>query len=87
MTNIYIYCLFDGIGNFQGVYSSLKAAHRDAIALANQGNQRVALRTSHGLEEPSLQRIRNLFNGRIDVKVVYVSDMEAAHLIKTRLKE
>jgi|TARA_Y100000034_G_scaffold126961_1_gene179021 hypothetical protein len=87
MTKIYIYCLFDGLGNFKGVYSSLKAAHRDALTTCNIGQQPVYLRTSRGLEEPSLQRIKSLLNGRVDVKVVYTSDVEAAQIIKTKLKE
>ena len=40
MTKIYIYCLFDTFDNFIGVYSSLKAVHRDAIRLANHGTCR-----------------------------------------------
>ena len=87
MTKIYIYCLFDGHGNFKGVYSSLRAAHRDALQTCNKGHQNVYLRTSRGLEEPTLQRIKNILNGRVDVKVVYVSDVEAAQIIKTKLKE
>ena len=45
MTNIYIYCVFDGVVNFMGVYSSLKSAHRDALKIANI--QKIAERNVH----------------------------------------
>ena len=41
MTKIYIYCLFDGFDRFLGVYSSLKAVHRDALKYCNRGNTKV----------------------------------------------
>ena len=43
MTNIYCYCLFDGNGNFQGVYSSTAAVHRDAMKLCNKGHSPVLM--------------------------------------------
>ena len=43
MTKIYIYCLFDDARGeaLKGVYSSIKAVHRDALRLANRGDSRV----------------------------------------------
>ena len=48
MTNIYTYCLFDHEDNFEGVYSSLKAAYRDALKLANEGYKEVRMLTGDG---------------------------------------
>ena len=43
MTKIYIYCLFDTMDSFIGVYSSLKTVHRDALKLSNRGSTGVYL--------------------------------------------
>jgi hypothetical protein len=87
MTNIYIYCLFDGLGQFMGVYSSIKAAHRDAMKLANNGSNRVYLQTEEGLKEPDLALLRNIFKGKCDIIVKYRGGKTASKILKTRLKE
>jgi hypothetical protein len=87
MTNIYIYCLFDGDDIFRGVYSSLKAIHRDALKIANSGNSGVYLESSIGLDKPSLTELRNHFRGKSDVMVRYRSGNKVAKIIKTTLKE
>jgi hypothetical protein len=87
MTNIYIYCLFDGTGQFMGVYSSIKAAHRDAMKLANNGNNRVYLQTEDGLKEPDLALLRNIFKGKCDLIVKYRGGKTTSKILKTRLKE
>lgn len=53
MTKIYIYCLFDEKDVFWGVYSSLKAVHRDALKIANQGKFAVFMETDAGPQTPS----------------------------------
>ena len=45
MTNIYAYCLFGQNEMFCGVYSSLRAAHRDALKLCNKGSSEVFLKS------------------------------------------
>ena len=87
MTKIYIYCLFDKDDNFKGVYSSLKAAHRDAMKLCNQGNSSVFVEIDGSVSAPSLTVLRNVFKGEMDVKVKYLSDKSQANIIKTRLRE
>ena len=56
MTKIYTYCLFDTDDTFHGVYSSLAAAYRDAIRIANRGKSRVMLQTEEGWVEPDLTK-------------------------------
>ena len=87
MTKIYIYCLFDKDDNFKGVYSSLKAVHRDAIKLCNQGNSSVFVEINGSIAPPSLTVLRNVFKGEMDVKVKYLSDKNQANIIKTKLRE
>ena len=88
MTKIYIYCLFDKDGVLEGVYSSLKAVHRDAMKLCNRGLAPVKL--VYGANKrvaPSLTILRNVFHGEIDTTVSYVSDSNRATILKTKLKE
>lgn len=87
MTKLYIYCLFEKDDNFYGVYSSLKAAHRDALKLCNKGNSEVYIMNEGGPERPTFGMVRNLFQGECDVKVRYVSSAASAVIIKTKLRE
>lgn len=87
MTKIYIYCLFDEKDLFWGVYSSLKAVHRDALKLANQGRVPVFMETEAGPLVPSLTALRNTFKGHCDVWVKYRAGKTGAKIIKTKLKE
>ena len=87
MTKIYIYCLFDHGDNFHGVYSSLKAVHRDAIKLCNKGTSPVFMQVENEYVAPSLTLLRNLFKGEIDVKVSYISNKKSAKILKTKLTE
>ena len=87
MTKIYIYCLFDGNDNFFGVYSSIKAVHRDALKLANSGEHRVMLDLDGEKVEPTLVNLRNTFKGRYDLWVKYRSGHNIAKVVKTKLKE
>ncbi len=87
MTKIYIYCLFDKFDNFIGVYSSLKAVHRDAIKLCNQGNSRVYMLDSKNVESCSLKSLRNKFKGRCDYEIKYQSDKQFVKIFKTKLRE
>ena len=86
MTNIYIYCVFDGSGTFFGVYSSLKAAHRDALKIANQGNTSIYMQTEEGLREPSLGYLKNVLKGKCDVSVNYRGGA-ASKIVKTKIKQ
>ena len=87
MTKIYIYCLFDRWDVFYGVYSSLKAVHRDALKVANGGSSAVLMETDHGPLAPSLTLLRNTFKGRHDVWVKYRGGASSAKILKTKLKE
>ena len=87
MTNIYIYCLFDGADNFFGVYSAIKSVHRDALKIANQGNRPVRVEVEGRQVEPSLTTLRNILKGKCDVIVRYRSGPSVAKIIKTKLKE
>jgi hypothetical protein len=87
VTKIYIYCLFDKDDNFKGVYSSLKAVHRDAIKLCNQGSSSVFVEIDGSISPPSLTLLRNVFKGEMNVKIKYLSDKNQANIIKTRLRE
>ena len=77
MTKIYTYCLFDTDDTFHGVYSSLAAAYRDAIRLANRGQSKVMLRTEN----------RNVLYSKCDVVVVLQGGRHRAKILKTKLKE
>ena len=87
MTKIYTYCLFDGHQAFHGVYSSLKAVHRDAIRLCNRGGGHVIMEYGGVGEIASLTRLRNLLKGVCEVQVKYGMPPHAATIIKTKLKE
>ena len=88
MTKIYCYCLFDGQGRFQGVYSSVAAVHRDAMKTCNKGFSPVFVKYGDDSTQPtSLTLLRNLFKGEVDIKVTYVSDASKAVILKTKLRE
>tara|TARA_Y100001938_G_C8075388_1_gene425732 strand:+ start:886 stop:1149 length:264 start_codon:yes stop_codon:yes gene_type:complete len=87
MTKIYIYCLFDKFDNFLGVYSSLKAVHRDAIKICNQGNSRVFMKINKQTIPASLINLRNNFKGVCDLEMKYFSDAQLVKIYKTKLKE
>ncbi len=86
MTKIYIYCLFD-LNNFIGVYSSLKAVHRDALKLSNRGSSNVFMISDGQASKPSLTSLRNTFKGKCDVEVKYRTDTTSITIYKTKLKE
>lgn len=87
MTKIYIYCLFDTFDNFVGVYSSLKAVHRDAVRLANQGTSNVFLINGNEVTKPSLTKLRNAFKGKCDYEIKYRTTTTSIKIYKTKLKE
>lgn len=87
MTNINIYCLFDKEESLHGVYSSIKAVHRDALKICNQGISGVFVRSEAGMEKASIGFLRNLFKGEMDKKVKYVSDYGEVTILKTGLRE
>jgi len=87
MTNIYIYCLFDGADNFFGVYSSIKSVHRDALKIANQSSRPVRVEIDNKSVSPTLTTLRNMLKGKCDVLVRYRSGPSVAKIIKTKLKE
>ena len=76
MTNIYIYCLFDSTKreSFKGVYSSIKAVHRDALKLANRGQTQVMMYHEGKVIEPTVSNLRN-------------TNRSIVTIYKTRLKE
>jgi len=86
MTKIYIYCLFDQLGNFMGVYSSLKAIHRDAIKMCNRGTTSVLMLDDGSYSVPTLTLLRNTFKGKCDYVIQYMSDGAAAKIYKTKLR-
>jgi len=87
MTKIYIYCLFDTFDGFLGVYSSLKAVHRDALRYCNKGNSSVYMVCDNKVTDPSLVKLRNTFKGQCDFQVEYRTDRGAVKIFKTKLKE
>lgn len=87
MTNINIYCLFDDAGSLHGVYSSIKAVHRDALKLCNTGHTGVYVKLSDGISKPSITLLRNILKGEMDVKVDYHSSNSKITILKTGLKE
>ena len=86
MTKIYIYCLFD-VDKFVGVYSSLKAVHRDALKLSNKGFSNVFMIYEDKMSRPSLTELRNIFKGKFDIEVKYRTDNTLIKIYKTKLKE
>ena len=88
MTKIYCYCLFDGQGNFRGVYSSVSAVHRDALKLCSHGGGNPLIELKDGSLPASATALRNVLKGAFDVQVEYVSPTrQRAKIIKTKLKE
>ncbi len=87
MTKIYIYCLFDHHGQFCGVYSSIKAVHRDALKTANRGGTGVQIKYRGAYLDATLTVLRNALKGVHDVKIEYISDKGRAQVIKTKIKE
>jgi len=87
MTKIYIYCLFDKFDNFLGVYSSLKAVHRDAVKICNQGSSNIYMRADKTTAPADLVTLRNKFKGACDVEIKYFSDAQLVKIFKTKLKE
>jgi hypothetical protein len=87
VTKIYIYCLFDGSDNFFGVYSSLKAIHRDALKLANRGGSNVFLDLNGEHHTASLTNLRNIFKGKHDLWIKYRCGPRSAKIVKTKLRE
>ena len=87
MTKIYIYCLFDTMDNFLGVYSSLKAVHRDALKLSNRGQSNVYMFYDNQRTAPSLTTLRNVFKGKQNYEVKYKSSAASIRIYKTRLKD
>ena len=86
MTKIYIYCLFD-MERFVGVYSSLKAVHRDALRLSNRGHSHVYMVYDGNAVKPSLTALRNIFRGKCDTEVKYRTNNTSITIYKTKLKE
>ncbi len=87
MTKIYIYCLFDAFDRFIGVYSSLKAVHRDALKFCNKGNTPVYMIVGGSALSPSLVLLRNTFKGKCDIEIEYRTDHGSIKVYKTKLKE
>tara|TARA_R100000008_G_scaffold83680_1_gene69437 strand:- start:718 stop:963 length:246 start_codon:yes stop_codon:yes gene_type:complete len=81
--------LFDGRGNFHGVYSSTTAVHRDALKICNKGASQVVMQLDDGTQiAPSLTKLRNTLKGSFDVQVIYSGGgAHEARIIKTKLKE
>jgi len=89
VTNIYIYCLFDTTRAelFKGVYSSIKAVHRDALKLANRGQTQVIMFYEGKKTEPTVSNLRNTFKGKCDLHVDYRTNRSVVTIYKTKLKE
>ena len=87
MTKIYTYCLFDHDNTFYGVYSSLKAVHRDAIKICNKSTSPVLMENGAQYDKPSLTSLRNRFKGRCDIVVRYRAGAHVAKILKTKLRE
>ena len=87
MTKIYTYCLFDNKDVFYGVYSSLKAVHRDALKICNKGTTKVIMEHDNGRSDATLTELRNTLKGLCDVYVYYKSNAAYAKIIKTKLRE
>ena len=87
MTKIYTYCLFDHNGTFEGVYSSLKSAYRDALKLANKGHGDVYMMGPDGWQLPSLKDLRNILKGSFDIVILFKSSHAGARILKTKLRE
>ncbi len=79
--------MFDKFDNFLGVYSSLKAVHRDALRICNQGTSHVYIKGNTTSQIANLVVLRNRLKGVCDVEVVYFSDTQYVKIFKTKLKE
>ena len=79
--------MFDKFDNFLGVYSSLKAVHRDAVKICNQGASGVYMKLDGRATPASLVNLRNTFKGLCDVEMRYFSDAQLVKIFKTKLKE
>ena len=89
MTKIYIYCLFDDTRGetFKGVYSSIKAVHRDALRLANRGDSRVYMVYDNKAIDATVGNLRNILKGKVDDYVTYRTNRSLVRVYKTKLKE
>ncbi|MEK9770231.1 MAG: hypothetical protein VW683_15065 [Betaproteobacteria bacterium] len=79
--------MFDSDGALHGVYSSIKAVHRDALKICNKGISGVYMRTDEGMSKPTITLLRNIMKGELDVKVNYYSENVKVTILKTGLKE
>ncbi len=87
MTKLNIYCLFETGDNFYGVYSSLKAAHRDALKICASPSSRILMEVGGQYLEASETNLRKLFQGETEVKVRYTAGQRTARIVKTKIKE
>jgi hypothetical protein len=87
MTKINIYCLFETGDNFYGVYSSLKAAHRDALKICSSASARTLMEVGGEYLEASESNLRKLFQGETEVKVRYTAGQRTARIVKTKIRE
>lgn len=74
-------------GSLHAVYSSIKAAHRDALKLCNSGFSAVYLVYKSERVSPNPTILRNIFKGETDVKIDYFSDNNKITILKTSLRE
>lgn len=79
--------MFDAFDRFIGVYSSLKAVHRDALKFCNKGGTPVYMIVDKEAHSPSLVLLRNTFKGKCDVEIEYRTDYGSIKIFKTKLKE
>lgn len=79
--------MFDKFDNFLGVYSSLKAIHRDALSICNRGSSRVYMQAGPTKKPATLVDLRNTFKGICDTEVKYFSDSQYVKIFKTKIKE
>ncbi len=94
MTKIYIYCLFDKLDQFLGVYSSLRSVHRDALGICNRGTVPVRIIEVNpetgrpaAAHQCTLTNLRNLFKGQCDLQIKYQSNRDMVKIYKTKLRE
>jgi len=86
-TKIYCYCLFDRQGTFYGVYSSLKAIHRDALKITNRASSEVVLMLEGKSTKATLTNLRNALKGKTDTQIIYASGAHRAKIIKSTFIE
>ena len=87
MTKIYVYCLFDRFDKFIGVYSSLKSVHRDAVKYCNRGDSRVIMMADGKRYDASLVNLRNLFKGKVNYEISYLTDRQGIKVLKSSFVE